>query len=215
MSVLEYLGRNLDEILLVARDHTVVVVISVALGTAVSLLLGVTTYHRPRARNTVLQVCSTLLTIPSLALYALLVSVGFGLGAVPVVIALTLYSLLPITRNTITGLLEVDPAITESAQGMGFNRAQRLWRIELPLAWPVILTGIRIATTIVVGIAALGAIVNGPGFGELLFSGLRRITSPVALPLAVIGTAGVVVIGVLLDLLLAGVGRLTIRRGAR
>ena len=87
------------------------------------------------------------------------------------VVALVMYSLLPIVGNTIVGLREVDPAIVESAQGMGMSRGQRLWRIELPLAWPVILTGMRVSTLITLGIAAIGAYINGPGLGNEIFAG--------------------------------------------
>jgi len=208
-----YLSRNWAEVLLLARDHAAVVLVAVALGTVIALGLGVATYRRPRARAIVLGVTGTMLTVPSLALYGLLVSAGLGLGWPPVVVALVLYSLLPIARNTITGLLGVDPAITESAQGMGMGRWRRLARIELPLAWPVILAGIRIATAILVGIAALGAIVNGPGLGELIFNGLRRLASPAGLPLALTGTVGVAVVGLLLDGVLLGVARMTAPRG--
>lgn len=154
------------------------------------------------------------LTIPSFALFILLLG-PLGLGWPPVVVALTLYGLLPILRNTITGLRGVDPAIVESAKGMGLSRTQRLLRVELPLAWPVIITGIRVTTLILLGIAAIGAIVNGPGYGELIFTGLARVGTPVAVNLVMAGTLGVVVLAVLFDLLFHAVRRLTTSRGIR
>lgn len=215
MTMWTYLSRNWADIALLARDHAAVVVLSLSIGTVVATGLAVATYRRPRARSVVLGVTGTMLTVPSLALYGLLVSAGLGLGWPPVVAALVLYSLLPIVRNTITGLLGVDPAVTESAQGMGMGRWRRLVRIELPLAWPVILAGIRIATAIMVGIAALGTIVNGPGLGELIFNGLRRLASPAGLPLALTGTVGVAVVGLFLDGVLLALARVTTARGAR
>lgn len=215
MAVWTYLSRNWADVALLARDHAAVVVLSLSIGTVVATGLAVATYRRPRARSVVLGVTGTMLTVPSLALYGLLVSAGLGLGWPPVVAALVLYSLLPIVRNTITGLLGVDPAVTESAQGMGMGRWRRLVRIELPLAWPVILAGIRIATAIMVGIAALGTIVNGPGLGELIFNGLRRLASPAGLPLALTGTVGVAVVGLFLDGVLLALARVTTARGAR
>lgn len=215
MAMWTYLSRNWADIALLARDHAAVVVLSLSIGTVVATGLAVATYRRPRARSVVLGVTGTMLTVPSLALYGLLVSAGLGLGWPPVVAALVLYSLLPIVRNTITGLLGVDPAVTESAQGMGMGRWRRLVRIELPLAWPVILAGIRIATAIMVGIAALGTIVNGPGLGELIFNGLRRLASPAGLPLALTGTVGVAVVGLFLDGVLLALARVTTARGAR
>ena len=111
MSFPEYLVSNYDDLLLSARDHLFIVVISIVLGTLVALALGILTYRSARGRTIALGVTGTILTIPSLALYTLLVVFGLGLGTKPVVVALTLYSLLPIVRNTITGLLGVDPAI--------------------------------------------------------------------------------------------------------
>jgi osmoprotectant transport system permease protein len=152
-----------------------------------------------------------LLVVPSLAMYAVLVPV-LGLGFRTVVAALTLYSLLPIVRNTVTGLRSVDPAVVESAQGVGMGR---LLRIELPLAWPVVLTGIRVSGVLLVGIAALATIVGGGGYGELIFAALRGITGPNALNLALAGTLGVVVIGLLLDLSFLALTRLTTPKGIR
>jgi len=215
MTFWEYLGRNWDDLLLTGRDHLVIVAVSMVLGTVIGLTLGVLSYRNDRARTLALGVTGTILTIPSLALYTLLVGFGLGLGTPPVVAALTLYSLLPIVRNTITGLRGVDPAIVESAQGMGMGRWQRLFRIEIPIAWPVILTGVRISTMVIVGIAALGAIVNAGGFGTLIFDGLRRIGSPVAVNLALAGTLGVVLLGLMLDALFILLTRFTTPRGIR
>ena len=109
--------------------------------------MGILTYQHERARETVLAVTGSFLTIPSFALFILLLG-PLGLGWRPVLFALVLYGLMPIVRNTITGLREVDPAIVESAKGMGYSRRQRLLRIELPLAWPVIITGVRVTSLI-------------------------------------------------------------------
>ena len=213
-SFLQYLSDNRSDLLQRTLEHLEVVAVSIALGTVLGLALGVLAYRRPRFRTPILGTTGLILTIPSLALYALLLPL-LGLGTPPVVAALTLYSLLPIVRNTVTGLIGVDPAIVESAQGMGMGRTRRLLRIELPLAWPVIIAGIRVSTVIVVGIAALGAVVNGPGLGAVIFDGLRRIGSPVALNIALAGTLGVVVLGVLLDLLFIVITRFTTPRGIR
>lgn len=214
MSLLEFLARRQDDMLTLGLEHLAVVGVSVVLATLLGVALGVATYRRPRARELVLAVTGTFLTIPSFALFVLLIG-PLGLGAPPVVLALTLYGLLPIVRNTITGLREVPPAIVESAQGMGMNATQRLLRIELPLAWPVILTGIRVATLVLVGVATIGAIVLGPGYGELIFTGLARVGSPVAVNLVLAGMLGVIIIAILFDLALSVLGRLTTPRGLR
>ena len=196
-------------------EHLAVVLAGLLLGGIAGLALGIAVYRRPRARAGALNVCGLILTVPSLAMYALLLALLGRIGAVPVVAALALYSLLPIVRNTVTGLNGVDAAVVESAQGVGMGAWRRLWSIELPLAWPVVITGIRVSAVLLVGVAALGPIVGGPGLGELIFSGLRVITSPNAVNLALMGTLGVVVVGMLLDGGFLVVGRLTTSRGLR
>ncbi len=195
-------------------QHIAVVAVSVALASVIGVTTGIATYRRQRFAGLALSTTGVFLTIPSFALFVLFMSV-LGLGVVPVVVALTLYGLLPILRNTITGLREVDPAVVESAQGMGMSARQILWRIELPLAWPVIITGIRVTTLILVGIAAIGAIVLGPGYGQLIFTGLDRIGTPVAVDLVVAGILGVIVVAILYDLTFSLLRNLTTSKGIR
>lgn len=210
----EYLQINHAQLLELTGEHLLVTGISLGLGAVIGVGLGISSFRHPRLRGAVLGVTGLILTVPSLALYALLVGL-LGLGVVPVVVALTLYSLLPIVRNTVTGLSSVDPAVVEAAQGQGMGSWRRLVRIQLPLAWPVILTGMRVSAVMVVGIAALGAIVNGPGLGQLLIEGLRRVGSPGAVNIAMAGTLGVVLLGVLLDMFFILLARLTIPREIR
>ncbi|MDP9392628.1 MAG: ABC transporter permease [Actinomycetota bacterium] len=214
MSLLEFLSNRRDDMVALGVEHVTVVGISVLLATVLGVGLGLATYRSERAGELALAVTSTFLTVPSFALFVLLIG-PLGLGTEPVVVALTLYGLLPIVRNTIVGLREVPSAIVESAQGMGMSRIQRLTRIELPLAWPVILTGVRVSTLILVGIATIGDIVLGPGYGELIFTGLARVGSPVAVNLVLAGMIGVIVVAVLYDLLLNVLARLTTPRGIR
>src|SRR5690625_7099183 len=110
-----------------------------------------------------------------------------------------MYGLMPIIRNTVAGLAGVDPAIVEAARGMGMTRRQQLLKIELPLAWPVILTGIRVTALTLLAIAAIGAIVNGPGYGDFIFRGLARVGTPVAVNMVLAGTLGVAVLRIILD----------------
>ena len=132
-----YLERRWDHVLELGIQHAEVVAISLVIATLVSVGLGVATYRRQRAAAIVLAVTGTFLTIPSFALLALLIT-PLGLGWEPTIVALVMYALLPIVRNTITGLRSVDPAVVESAQGMGMSGVQRLLRIELPLALSLI-----------------------------------------------------------------------------
>ena len=212
MSFLRYLASRWDSILGLTIAHAQVVLISLLIATAIGVTVGVLVYRRERVAEGVLAVTSTFLTIPSFALFGLLVPI-LGLGGYPTILALVMYALLPIVRNTVVGLRSVDPAIAESAQGMGMSRGERLWRIELPLAWPVILTGMRVSALIIVGIAAVAAYVNGPGLGSEIFSGISRIGSAVALNQVLSAVLGIVVLAVLFDGFFAVVGKLTTSRG--
>lgn len=214
MDFFEFLTTRSDDMLELGLEHAAVVGISVLLASVIGVALGVLTYQRQRPRELVLAATGAMLTVPSFALFVILLGV-FGLGWLPVVVALTMYGLMPIVRNTVTGLNNVDPAVVESARGMGMTRRQRLLRIELPLAWPVIITGIRVTTLVLLGIAAIGYIVNGPGYGELIFTGLHRVGTPVAVNLVLAGTLGVIILAILYDLLFYAVRRLTTSRGVR
>ncbi len=214
MTFAEYLASRWDDILELGIEHAIVVAISVLIATVIGVGLGLATYDRKRSGQVVIAVVSVFLTIPSLALFGLFIGV-LGIGTTPVVVALVMYSLLPIVANTIVGLREVDPAVVESAQGMGLSRMQRLLRIELPLAWPVILTGMRVSTLLALGIAAIGAYIQGPGLGNDIFAGLSRISSPNALNQVLGGTLGVVVLAILADVGFMLLNRLTTSRGVR
>lgn len=214
MNFFEFLVDRSDDMLELGIEHAVLVGVSVLLSTVIGVALGIASYRRERPREIILAVTGAFLTIPSFALFILLIG-PLGLGALPVVVALTMYGLLPVVRNTITGLRGVDPAIVESALGMGMSRTQRLLKIELPLAWPVIITGIRVTTLVLLGIAAIGAIVLGPGYGELIFTGLARVGTPVAVNLVLAGTLGVIVLAILFDLLFYAIRKLTTSRGIR
>lgn len=210
----EYLVDNLDEVASLAWGHFYVVALGLLGASIMGVTIGILSYRRPALRAAALNVTSIILTIPSLALFAILLTV-LGLGATPVIVGLSLYGLLPIVRNTIVGLNGVDQAIVESAKGMGMTGRQRLFRIELPLAWPVIVTGIRVSALLMVAIATIGAIVNGPGFGQMLLSALARIGSATATSQALLGTLGVILFGILLDVLFRFIVRLTTPRGIR
>ena len=215
MSFPEYLAYSWDHEL--AIGHAIVVAISLAIAVVIGVSLGVLVYRRERVANAALAVTSTFLTIPSLALFGLLIPLPLigGLGYRPAVVALVMYALLPILRNTVTGLRSVDPAVVESAQGMGMSARERLWRIELPLAWPVIIAGVRVSTMLLMGIAAIAAVVNGPGLGDDIFAGLARIGGANALNLVLGGTLGIIVLALLFDTFFNLLGKLTTSRGIR
>ncbi len=210
----DYLAAQGDRLFGLAIEHFLIVLLSVSISTVVGVSLGILTYRTSGPRVASLAVTGIFLTIPSFALFGLLIPV-LGLGATPAVVALVMYGLLPIVRNTITGLRSVDPAIVESAQGMGMGRYRRLLRIELPLAWPIIITGIRVAAVIIVGIAAIAAVVNGPGLGKDIFRALARVGTPTAVPQALSAVLGIIIIAILIDLAFMVVARLTTSKGIR
>ncbi len=214
MSIVDYLQAQGDRLFGLAIEHLVIVAISVSISTVIGVILGILTYRTDRPRAAALSVTGIFLTIPSFALFGLLIA-PLGLGATPAIVALVMYGLLPIVRNTITGLRSVDPAIVESAQGMGMGRTARLFKIELPMAWPIIITGIRVAAVIIVGIAAIAAVVNGPGLGKDIFRALARVGTPTAVPQAVSAVLFIIAIAIAIDLLFVGIARLTTSKGIR
>ena len=167
---------------------------------------------RSRSSAVVLAIAGVFLTIPSYALFGLLIT-PLGLGTAPSVVALTMYALLPVLRNAVVGLREVDPAVVESARGMGLSRLQVLIQVELPLALPVIVTGLRVAAQLLLGIAAIAAAVNGPGLGNLILQGLSSAGTPFAIYLTLQGIIGIVVLAILFDLGFTALRRLTTSRG--
>jgi osmoprotectant transport system permease protein len=211
-SFLSYLSSRWDSLFELAIAHAAVVFLSLLVAATIGVTAGILVYRRERAAEVVLAVTSTFLTIPSFALFGLLVPI-LGLGWPPTVFALVMYALLPIVRNTVTGLRSVDAAITESAQGMGMSGWERLWRIELPLAWPVILAGLRVSTLIIIGIAAVAAFVNGPGLGTDIFTGISRIGSAVALNQVLGAVLAIVALAVLFDGFFAVLGKFTTSKG--
>ncbi len=194
--------------------HVSAAVQCVIIATIIAVAIGVLVYRSPAASALATALASTILTIPSFALLGLLIP-WLGLGVPPTVAALVLYALLPIIRNTILGLSSVDPAVTDAARGIGMSRMAVLTKIELRLAWPSILAGMRVSTTLVMGILAIAAYAKGPGLGNLIFSGLQRVGSPTAVPQALSATVLVVILALILDGIYVLIGRLTTSRGIR
>jgi len=214
MSFTEYLSDRWPTIARMLVEHAEVVLIAVAIAAVVGIGIGAAVEGHARASRFALGLTGTMLTIPSLALFGLLVPM-FGLGLTPTIAALVLYAVFPILRNTITGLESVPAAVDDAARGMGLGRWERMRRIRLPLAWPVVLTGVRLATIMTVAIATIAAAVAGPGLGQLVFTGLARVGGANALNDAVAGTLGVVVLALTLDLAFIVLFRLTTSPGVR
>ncbi len=208
MSALQYIADNWGTIGPEIVTHLLIVVVCVAIASAIGIALGVVSSRNERVAALALGTTSVILTIPSFALFGLL-SIWLGLGNPPVVVGLILYALLPVTRNTRAGILAVDPAVVEAARGMGMSPAQVLTRVELPLAVPVILGGIRQTTVMVVAIATVGAAIGVNDLGQPIFSAIGRSFGGVDPVLA--GVIPVALMGILADLALAGAQRLLSR----
>ncbi|MDQ6846215.1 MAG: ABC transporter permease [Candidatus Dormibacteraeota bacterium] len=204
MSTLRYISDNWDTLGPQVATHLRIVAICVAVAAILGLLLGIASARSPRVAVLTLAVTGTILTIPSFALFGLL-SIWLGLGNSPVIVGLILYALLPIVRNTRVGILAVAPAVTEAARGMGMNRVQVLTRVELPLAVPVILGGLRQSTVMIVAIATVGAAVGANDLGQPIFAAVSRDTGTLEQVLA--GVIPVALIGILADTVLAAVQR--------
>ena len=197
-------------------EHVQLVAMSMAFATAISVVLGVLVHRVSALRGPILGFAAVMLTVPSLALFAIFISIpAIGVGDRGPIIALTLYSILPILRNTIVGLEEVDGAVKESAKGMGLNPTQRLLRIELPLAWPVILTGIRVATLLNIGIAAIAPLVGGTGLGRYINDGLQRFPDVTSGERMWTGVLFTILVALVADLLFAVLRRFTTSKGLR
>ncbi|MCK0174339.1 MULTISPECIES: ABC transporter permease [Mycobacteriaceae] len=210
----DYVTTHQSQLLFDSYQHVSAVVQSVLIATVIGVAIGVLTYRSGLAANLATSVSSVILTVPAFALLGLLIPL-FGLGVVPSITALVLYSLLPIVRNTIVGLNGVDPALTDAARGIGMSRLATLSRVELRLVWPSILSAMRISTQMSMGVLAIAAYVKGPGLGNLIFAGLARVGSPTAIPMAVTGTLLIVILALALDGLLVLLGRLTTSKGIR
>ncbi len=193
-----------DEILPALIGHIYLSFVSVAIALLISLPIGILVSRYRKAYPPVTFITGLLFSIPSLALFALLVSVpGLGLGSTTVIIALVSYSLLVLIRNVVAGIDSVPEETKDAARGMGFTNRQILFRVELPLALPVIVAGIRIATVTIIGIATIGAYISGGGLGELIFTGISRNFPTRVIVGAVLAT----LLAVLADLTLLAVER--------
>jgi osmoprotectant transport system permease protein len=214
VSFLDFVASRWQQLLVDSYQHASMVVQCIVLATIVGVLVGVAVFRSPAGAAIATALSSAILTIPSFALFGLLIPF-LGLGVAPSVVTLVLYALLPIVRNTIVGLSTVDQPILDAARGIGMSRFSVLTRIELTLAWPAILTGMRVSTQMLMGIAAIAAYAKGPGLGNLIFTGLSRLGGANAVNMALAGTLGVVVLALLLDAVFVLIGRLTTSRGIR
>jgi osmoprotectant transport system permease protein len=190
--VWQFLFANRVEIFARTLEHLWLVGVALAIALLAGLPLGVALVRRRVLRRWVLGAANVIQTVPSLALFGFLIPVPFlgGIGASTAIVALTLYNLLPILRNTYEGIAGVDPAVLEAARAMGMTPRQTLWQVELPLSLGVILGGVRVAAVISIGVATIAAAVGAGGLGVFIFRGVAMVSNSVilagAIPAAVL-----------------------------
>ena len=183
MNVFDFMWTHRSEMFQLTLEHLVMVGVSILIATGIGLPLGIIMTRHSRLGRPIMTIANVVQTVPSLALFGFLIPLPFigGIGARTAIVALVLYSLLPIIRNTFTGISGVDPAIREAGRGMGMTDAQLLWKVEIPLSLGVIFAGIRVATVIAVGVATIAAAVGAGGLGMYIFRGVSMVDSRVIL----------------------------------
>jgi osmoprotectant transport system permease protein len=201
MNVFRFILQNHGQVLELTVEHLWLVGLSTLLATLIGVPLGIVIAHRPRLNKPVLAGANIIQTIPSLALFGFLLPMPW-LGERAdrlAILALTLYALLPIIRNTYTGIRGVDPAVVEAGRGMGLTESQLLFQVELPLSLGVILSGVRVAVVISVGLATIAAAIGAGGLGEFIFRGLAMVDDKVilagAIPAAILALVADIGVG--------------------
>src|SRR2546423_13213921 len=200
----QFVRENLETLLAALREHASLTAETVVLAVLVALPLAVLAYWFRPLTGPILAFTGVLYTIPSLGLFDLLAPF-VGVGRATVLIGLVLYALLVLVRNIVAGLVQVPDEVLDAARGMGYGRLGRLWRVELPLALPGILTGLRLATVSTVALVTVGVLVGHGGLGEFLIVGFRANYKSEMMTATII----IVLLGVVLDLVLASIGRLS------
>jgi len=203
MNLLDFFLSHRAEILQATLAHLFLVVVSMAIAIAIGVPLGMILVKRARLRAMALGFASVLQTIPSLALFGFLIPLPFlgGIGTRTAIVALVLYALLPILRNTVVGLTNLDPAVLEAAEAMGMTETQILVRVRFPLGMSVVLAGVRTATVITIGVATIAAAIGAGGLGTFIFRGVAMVSDAVilagAIPAALLALAADAALGLL------------------
>lgn len=202
--------QNWSDLQTALWQHVYLSVIALLAGCIISIPLGIYLTRHKRLATPIITVVSIIQTIPSLALLGFMIPL-VGIGTVPALIALTLYALLPILRNTYTGIQEVAAPYIEAGNGMGMTKRQILWMVELPLARTVIMAGVRTAAVLTIGVATLATFIGAGGLGDLIMRGIDMIDTPLIL----VGAIPAALLAIVFDTLLMGVDRVLTPRGLR
>lgn len=194
--MMDFFADNGSALLTAIGEHIFLSLVALFLGILVAVPVGILLSQVPKVANVVIGVASILQTIPTLALLALMVPL-LGVGKVPSIVALFIYSLLPILRNTYLGMIEVDPNLIDAAKGMGMSTSQVIRKVQLPLAIPVIMAGVRLSAVYVIAWTTIAAYIGGGGLGEFIFNGLQTYRRDLIFG----GTIPVIIIAIAMDLL--------------
>jgi len=213
-NLLEFISIQREKITLAVIAQIELVLLVMTIVSITAIFTGLLVWKSTAASEAVTGFWSVVFTIPSLAMFIFFIG-PFGLGWLPAVIALVLYGQLPVVRNTIVGLRSVEPAIMESAAAMGMKPFTVLRKVQFPLAWPVIIVGIRVSAMLIFGISAIAAYVGGPGLGDYLFSGLANLGSFNSMNQTLVGAFGITILALIFDGLFVIVRRVTTPRGLR
>lgn len=203
MKFVNFFAAHWAEILQATLVHLELVLIAMAIAVAIGVPVGIAIVYRPALRTVALGIANIFQTIPSLALFGFLIPLPFigGIGMRTAIVALTLYALLPIVRNTFVGLAGIDPTLLESAEAMGMTERQILLQVRFPLAMSVILAGIRTATVITIGVATIAAAIGAGGLGTFIFRGVALVSDALlmagALPAALLAIIADALLGLL------------------
>ena len=210
----EYLSTYSGEILFRTQQHALLSLYCIAAAAVLGMLVAIAAYRSPLASNFSIATAAVFFTLPSVALFGFLVSVvGYGLISVfPVVVG---YAMLPIIRNGIVGLQSTDPAVLDAARGMGVGSFRMLWQVRLPIAWPVILAGIRVSAQLTVGVVAIAAFVVKIGLGDYGYSALDNLGSVNTKNEALVCVIFVILVALAFDAVFVVIRRLTTPRGSR
>ncbi|GGF42097.1 ABC transporter permease [Marmoricola endophyticus] len=210
----DFIVERRSQLLINGFNHVYLVFLAVVFATIIAVAIAILVTRLPKLEPVANAVSAIGLTIPSFALIGLLIPVS-KIGDGTAIIAVTFYAVLPILRNAVVGLQGVSPTLLESAKGMGMSEFTSLYKVRIPMAWPVILAGIRVSTQMSMGIAAIAAYVLGPGLGTFIFTGLTGYGGANAFNNVFVATVAIIVLALILDLLLIILGRLTISKGIR
>src|SRR5699024_6615404 len=198
-----------DVLLETIWEHLQISLVSLIIAMMIAIPLGLVLTRYQRISEPIIGLTAILQTIPSLAVLAFLIPL-FGIGTLPAIVALTAYGLLPILRNTYTGIKEVDPALKEAATGMGMNSFKRLTKLELPIAMPVIMAGIRTSMVLIVGTTTIAALIGAGGLGELILLGIDRGAD---IHLILLGAIPAALLAIILDFILRGFEKVSKKAG--